>query len=86
MDSENSRIPAAADDEKRLNLPFGYRFDPTSLELIDYYLIPKIKGEQLPSDYVADLDNLYQYDPHQLPFSKFDLLKFMFLNLLRFWS
>ncbi|XP_057788890.1 NAC domain-containing protein 2-like [Salvia miltiorrhiza] len=54
-----------------LNLPFGYKFDPTSVELLQHYLIPKLRGEKLPSDYVMDLDHLYTYEPCQLPFNQF---------------
>ncbi|KAL6543719.1 hypothetical protein OROGR_010216 [Orobanche gracilis] len=50
-------------------LPCGYKFHPTSFEILQYYLLPKMKGEQLPSDNIKYLD-VYQYDPHQLTFNK----------------
>lgn len=55
---------------KELRLPLGYRFDPTDVELLEYYLIPRLKCKELPSDYVNDLE-VYQYEPSQLPLSKF---------------
>ncbi|KZV17505.1 hypothetical protein F511_41388 [Dorcoceras hygrometricum] len=51
-----------------LNLPMGFRFNPTELELYDY-LIPKLKGDPLPSNLIVNLD-VYKYDPHQLPFDQ----------------
>ncbi|KAI3452896.1 hypothetical protein Pfo_009559 [Paulownia fortunei] len=57
------------DVDKENELPFGYRFLPTAFELLQYYLVPKLKGEELPSDYVRDLD-VYGYDPEQLPLNQ----------------
>ncbi|KAL3636203.1 hypothetical protein CASFOL_020750 [Castilleja foliolosa] len=50
-------------------LPFGYKFHPTSSEVVLYYLVPKVKGEPLPSGYVKDLD-VYKFDPHQIPLNE----------------
>ncbi|GER52115.1 NAC-domain protein [Striga asiatica] len=46
-------------------LPFGYRFHPTPFEVVQYYLVPKLKGEGLPSGYIKDLD-VYKFDPQQI--------------------
>lgn len=35
-------------------LPPGYRFVPTDEDLITYYLLNKVSGEQLPSNSVID--------------------------------
>ncbi|KAK6116430.1 hypothetical protein DH2020_049892 [Rehmannia glutinosa] len=50
-------------------LPFGYRFHPTPFELLQYYLVPKMKGERLPSNYIKDLE-IYRYDPQQFPMNQ----------------
>ncbi|KAL3636204.1 hypothetical protein CASFOL_020751 [Castilleja foliolosa] len=49
-------------------LPFGYKFHPTSSEVLQY-LVAKMKGEPLPSGYIKDLD-VYQFDPHQIPLNE----------------
>lgn len=64
----SSRIPSSNED---INLPFGFVFSPTDAELVEGYLLPKLKGKKLPSNYIVDLDNVYQYDPPNLPYSKF---------------
>ncbi|CAA3024866.1 NAC domain-containing 72-like [Olea europaea subsp. europaea] len=46
------------------NVPFGYRFKPTDLELL-YYLNLKIMNKPLLIDAIKDVD-LYQYHPHDL--------------------
>ncbi|TYI71088.1 hypothetical protein E1A91_D08G269600v1 [Gossypium mustelinum] len=43
-------------------LPIGYRFVPRDHELISFYLFNKIKGFQLPSDVVKNID-FYYLDP-----------------------
>ncbi|KAH6801987.1 hypothetical protein C2S51_033433 [Perilla frutescens var. frutescens] len=58
------------ESQQELNLPFGYKFNPTSVELLEDYLIPKLKGDELPSPYVMDL-HVYDYEPPQLPFNVF---------------
>ncbi|KZT75520.1 hypothetical protein F511_47455 [Dorcoceras hygrometricum] len=65
-----------------LNLPMGFRFNPTELELYDY-LIPKLKGDPLPSNLIVNLD-VYKYDPHQLPFGEFVYFCDC-LCLIKFW-
>lgn len=44
----------------------GFRFRPTDVELIEYYLKRKVKGKKFPSDIIAELD-LYKYAPWDLP-------------------
>ncbi|KAH6807263.1 hypothetical protein C2S51_028371, partial [Perilla frutescens var. frutescens] len=68
MSSSSSSAAIGSDEKKELNLPFGYRFDPTNEELVKFYLTPKLKGEKLPSEYIMDLDDVYRYDPTNLPF------------------
>lgn len=56
-------------------MPSAYVFDPTGAELVEGYLIPKLKGQKLPSNCIVDLDNIYQYDPHHLLYnSKFQTI------------
>ncbi|KAJ4842339.1 hypothetical protein Tsubulata_044606 [Turnera subulata] len=53
-----------------MHLPRGYRFIPTDFQLIRYYLLPRIMGEQLPCSIIKDIE-LYKYDPDQLPVDTF---------------
>ncbi|GER40570.1 NAC domain containing protein 25 [Striga asiatica] len=50
-------------------LPYGYRFHPTPFEVVQYYLVPKLRGEGLPSGYIKDLD-VYKFDPQQIPLNQ----------------
>ncbi|PIN11463.1 hypothetical protein CDL12_15931 [Handroanthus impetiginosus] len=54
------------EERRQSRIPIGFRFLPEDVELLDYYLLPRLKGEKLPADFIMDLD-VYQYDPHQLP-------------------
>lgn len=44
----------------------GYRFHPTAVELIEYFLKRKVQGKKFPEDTIAELD-LYKYAPWDLP-------------------
>ncbi|KAG8366435.1 hypothetical protein BUALT_Bualt17G0079500 [Buddleja alternifolia] len=66
MDPYSSFLLENEDSE----VPLGFRFRPSDVELMEYYLLRKIKGEQLASNFIKDL-NVYQYDPPQLPLSQF---------------
>ncbi|KAK7410885.1 hypothetical protein VNO78_02082 [Psophocarpus tetragonolobus] len=44
----------------------GYRFRPTDVELIQYFLKRKVQGKKIPSDVITELD-LYKYAPWDLP-------------------
>lgn len=57
-------------------MPFGFVFSPTDAELMEDYLLPKLKGKKLPSNYIVDLKDVYQYDPDHLPYRKFFKLWF----------
>ncbi|CAN1785363.1 NAC domain-containing protein 102 [Linum perenne] len=39
-----------------MQLPVGFRFNPTEQEILGYYLINKVKGEPLPSGVIYDCD------------------------------
>lgn len=57
------------------NLPPGFQFNPSHLELVLYYLLKKVLGEQLPSD--ALIEGEVYGDDAQLPGAsnaKFNLL------------
>ncbi|KAF8408192.1 hypothetical protein HHK36_007334 [Tetracentron sinense] len=49
-----------------MKYPIGYRFDPTDIELVDYYLKNRIHGLPLPHDTIMDYD-VYGRDPSTLP-------------------
>ncbi|KAK4430067.1 NAC domain-containing protein 67 [Sesamum alatum] len=54
------------------DFPLGFRFHPTDVELLLYYLAPKLKGENLPSsELIMDFLDVYQRDPDQLPLDQF---------------
>ncbi|KAK7350884.1 hypothetical protein VNO77_09917 [Canavalia gladiata] len=44
----------------------GFRFHPTDVELIEYFLKRKVLGKKFPFDIIAELD-LYKYAPCDLP-------------------
>ncbi|MBA0750710.1 hypothetical protein Gogos_002101, partial [Gossypium gossypioides] len=33
--------------------PLGYQFEPTNVELIQYYLLKKVNGEPLPYNFIS---------------------------------
>ena len=44
----------------------GYRFHPTDVELVQYFLKRKVMGKRFPCDVIAELD-IYKYPPWDLP-------------------
>ncbi|CAD5174903.1 NAC domain-containing protein 22 [Musa acuminata AAA Group] len=48
-----------------LDLP-GFRFHPTEVELLDFYLRSEVQGKKLNFDIIGRL-NIYHYDPWELP-------------------
>ncbi|KHN31143.1 NAC domain-containing protein 78 [Glycine soja] len=44
----------------------GFRFQPTDVELIEYFLKRKVRGKKFPSEIIAELD-LYKFAPWDLP-------------------
>lgn len=50
----------------RLPLPPGFRFHPTDVELIMYYLKRKVMGKKLVFDALTEL-NIYKFAPWDLP-------------------
>lgn len=44
----------------------GFRFHPTDVELVRYYLKRKVLGKKLLVDAIADLD-IYKFEPSDLP-------------------
>lgn len=47
-------------------LPPGFRFHPTDVELILYYLKRKIMGKKLHYEAIAEV-NIYKFSPWDLP-------------------
>ncbi|KAJ7296375.1 hypothetical protein O6H91_Y127800 [Diphasiastrum complanatum] len=50
----------------RVKLPPGFRFHPTDVELVTYYLNRKVHGRAIEFDIVAEVD-LYKCEPWDLP-------------------
>lgn len=50
----------------RLPRPPGFRFHPTDVELIMYYLKRKVMGKKLVFDALTEL-NIYKFAPWDLP-------------------
>ncbi|XP_014524527.1 NAC domain-containing protein 82 [Vigna radiata var. radiata] len=50
----------------RRNSTPGFRFRPTDVELIEFFLKRKVRGKKIPSGVIAELD-LYKYAPWDLP-------------------
>lgn len=44
----------------------GFRFHPTDVELLRYYLKRKVMGKKFYDDVIAELD-IYKYAPWDLP-------------------
>ena len=44
----------------------GFRFHPTDVELVQYFLKRKVLGKKFPYDVIAELD-IYRYPPWDLP-------------------
>lgn len=44
----------------------GFRFHPTDVELVKYFLKRKVTGRKFPFDVIAELD-IYKYAPWDLP-------------------
>ena len=44
----------------------GFQFQPTDVELIEYFLKRKVRGKKFPSEIIAKLD-LYKFAPWDLP-------------------
>ncbi|CAI9765737.1 unnamed protein product [Fraxinus pennsylvanica] len=59
------------DEEYFGSLPPGFRFVPRDDELIDDYLIKKIRNEKLPRNKINVL-NLYEFNPEQLANAKWN--------------
>lgn len=55
----------------------GFRFHPTGVELIKYFLKRKVMGKKFHTDVIAELD-IYKYAPWDLPGS---LINFVYLVL-----
>uniref|UniRef100_A0A5B6ZNN0 Putative NAC domain-containing protein 45 n=1 Tax=Davidia involucrata TaxID=16924 RepID=A0A5B6ZNN0_DAVIN len=50
----------------RTSLPPGFRFHPTDVELVKYYLQRKVMGKRFRFDAIAEL-NIYKFSPCDLP-------------------
>ncbi|XP_027078451.1 NAC domain-containing protein 82-like [Coffea arabica] len=50
----------------RTSLPPGFRFHPTDVELVMYYLKRKVMGKKIPFEAISEL-NIYKFSPWDLP-------------------
>lgn len=50
----------------KTNLPPGFRFHPTDVELVWYYLKRKVMGKPFRSEAISEVE-LYKFAPWELP-------------------
>lgn len=50
----------------RISLPPGFRFHPTDVELVMYYLKRKVMGKKLHFEAITEI-NIYKFSPWELP-------------------
>lgn len=50
----------------RTSLPPGFRFHPTDVELVKYYLKRKVLGKKMPFEAISEVD-IYKFAPWDLP-------------------
>ncbi|KAL8099178.1 hypothetical protein AgCh_031738 [Apium graveolens] len=50
-----------------VNLPPGFRFQPTDEEIVFQYLARKVTSSPLPASVIPDIENIFNYDPWNLP-------------------
>ncbi|XP_042487469.1 NAC transcription factor 32-like [Macadamia integrifolia] len=57
-----------------MKIPTGFRFAPTDLEFVKYYLTPKVLGKPLPPNNIDHMDEteLYSKPPDDLDFGSWD--------------
>ena len=49
-----------------IRLPLGFKFQPTDIELVLGYLLPKLRGENLTADFIRFYPDLYEMPPSEL--------------------
>lgn len=59
------------EEDEESNLPDGFLFVPTEVEIVLYYLGNKVLGRRLPSKAIKEIDNIYQFDPEEIPVGEF---------------
>ncbi|XP_057468164.1 NAC domain-containing protein 1-like [Actinidia eriantha] len=73
MDKGKSIITEVeGDDERKIDLPPGYRFVPTDTELVVHYLFNKVSHKPLPGNMIITI-NIYDFHPQQLARYKMSL-------------
>ncbi|BBG94308.1 hypothetical protein Prudu_002555 [Prunus dulcis] len=70
--NSNPHQSSVFEDRKRkkeadVDLPTGYRFDPSEDEIVVYYLFNKILDRELPITDVIKEISVYDHDPDELP-------------------
>ncbi|KAL1812624.1 hypothetical protein ACET3Z_022689 [Daucus carota] len=50
-----------------VNLPPGFRFQPTDEEIVFQYLARRVTSSPLPASVIPDIENIFNYDPWTLP-------------------
>jgi hypothetical protein len=65
------------------SLPPGFRFHPTDVELVGYYLKRKVDGLEIELEVIPVVD-LYKFDPWELPgILQINLFEFLLQNNIR---
>jgi hypothetical protein len=64
--AEGEERPSGGGDDENGKYPIGFRFKPTTEELVEFYLLPKLLHEPtVPNEFVIEAD-AYGCDPEIL--------------------
>jgi len=64
--AEGEERPSGGGDDDNGKYPIGFRFKPTTEELVEFYLLPKLLDEPtVPNEFVIEAD-AYGCDPEIL--------------------
>ena len=72
-EEQHSNLPVDK-QEKVLNCPIGFKFSPCATDLIQRYLFCWVMDRTLPLNVIRYIDDLFQYDPDQMPMDEGKLL------------
>jgi len=65
-DENGEERPSGGGDDENGKYPIGFRFEPTTEELVEFYLLPRLLGEPtVPNEFVIEAD-AYGCDPEIL--------------------
>lgn len=69
----------------KTNLAPGFRFHPTDVELVRYYLKRKVMGKKFQVDAIAEID-IYKFEPPDLPGISYSFRKLVLFHAFLFVS